>query len=387
MSDRFTRTTHQSWLSRIKRSFSGILAGLALVLGSFILLFWNEGRAVKTHKMLQEGAGIVVTVDSQRVDPRYEGRLVHMTGMATTAEKLTDPLFGVSITALRLTRQVEMLQWHESKSTKTSKKLGGGTETVTTYSYARKWSTRLIDSSSFQEPAGHENPDSFIIKPANWQANTVRLGAFRLNDDQIAAITAAQMLPLGKENRPDRDVAGKGRVVGGLMYFGSKRHDRTGDIRVGLQVVKPVPLSVIARQTGDGFTPYITQAGGQLQMLRTGTVTAAQMFKSAEAGNTMLTWILRFVGLGLMFAGFRLILRVFSVLADIVPLVGSIIGAGTGLIAFLTALILSLTTIAIAWVFYRPLVGGALLAVVAIITVIMRLRLKKAPVAPPAEPA
>jgi hypothetical protein len=379
MADRITRTTHQSWFSRIKSSISGILVGLALVLGSFVLLFWNEGRAVKTHKMLQEGAGIVVTVDSQRVDPRYEGRLVHMTGMASTDEKLTDPLFRVSVTALRLTRQVEMLQWHESRSSKTSKKLGGGTETVTTYSYAKKWSANLIVSSGFQEPAGHRNPDGFIIKPASWQAKNVRLGAFRLNDSQISAITTAETLPLSKENRPDKDVAGKGRVVGGVMYFGSKKHERTGDIRVSLQVVKPVQLSVIARQTGEGFTPYKTEAGGQLQMLQTGTATAEQMFKSAEAGNTMLTWLLRFVGLGLMVAGFKLILRVFSVLADIVPLFGSIIGAGTGLIAFLTALILSLTTIAIAWVFYRPLVGGALLAVAVIITVFMRGRLKKAP--------
>lgn len=380
MANRITRTTQQSWFSRLKSSVSGILVGLALVLGSFVLLFWNEGRAVRTHKMLQEGAGIVVSVDSQRVDPRHEGRLVHMTGMASTDEKLTDPLFRVSVTGLRLARQVEMLQWHESKSSKTSKKLGGGTETVTTYAYSKKWSANLIDSSSFQEAAGHGNPDSFVIKPASWQAKNVRLGAFRLNDRQIAAITAAETLPLSKKNRPDKDLAGKGRVVDGIMYFGSKKHDRVGDIRVSLQVVKPVQLSVIARQTGDSFTPYKTEAGGHLQMLRPGTATAEQMFSSAEAGNTLLTWILRFVGLGLMFAGFKLILRVFSVLADIVPLAGSIIGAGTGLIAFLTALILSLTTIAFAWVFYRPLIGGALFAGALIVTVIMRLRLKKTPV-------
>ena len=54
MSDSFTTRTHQSWFSRIGNSFAGVLIGLALIVGMVGLLFWNEGRAVKTARSLEE---------------------------------------------------------------------------------------------------------------------------------------------------------------------------------------------------------------------------------------------------------------------------------------------------------------------------------------------
>jgi hypothetical protein len=47
----------------------------------------------------------------------------------------------------------------------------------------------------------------------------------------------------------------------------------------------------------------------------------------------------------------------------VVPVLGHIVEFGTGLLAFVLALALSLITIAIAWIYYRPLLGVALLVV------------------------
>jgi hypothetical protein len=49
--------------------------------------------------------------------------------------------------------------------------------------------------------------------------------------------------------------------------------------------------------------------------------------------------------------------------ADVVPLIGDMIGMGIGLVSFAIAAPLSLLTIAIAWIFYRPLLGIVLIAV------------------------
>ena len=76
-----------------------------------------------------------------------------------------------------------------------------------------------------------------------------------------------------------------------------------------------------------------------------------------------MTWILRGVGFILMAMGIGMMLKPLSVLASVLPILGDIIGAGTGLIAFLLAGAMSFTTIAIAWIFYRPLLGAALLLV------------------------
>ena len=85
------------------------------------------------------------------------------------------------------------------------------------------------------------------------------------------------------------------------------------------------------------------------------------MFDAAEAANTVTTWILRFVGLMMMFIGLKMIVSIFSVIADVIPFIGNLVGGLTGIVAFLVALSLSLVTIAVAWLYYRPLIGGALL--------------------------
>lgn len=379
MQHQFKETTHQSWFSRIKGAFTGILLGLALFFGAFVLLFWNEGRAVQTHKTLQEGAAGVASVDSERVDPAYDGKLVHINGLATTTETIADPEFSISVKALRLERRVEMLQWREKTSSETRKKLGGGTETVTTYSYKTEWSNRLINSANFRHPDGHQNPDSFPLESLSKQAGHVTVGAFNLTPGQIARISKEETLALTKDNRPPKKLMGKGRLDNGVMHFGSKSRQKVGDFRVLYKVVYPTRVSLIAKQSGKGLINYVAQAGGTINMLSVGDVPAEAMFQSAITGNKIMTWGLRFAGLMLMFIGLRLILRVLSVLADVVPLFGNIIGAGTSLIAFLTALVLSLITIAIAWLYYRPLIGGALLVVAIGIAIFTQMRVKKAP--------
>ena len=102
MADRVTRVTEQGWGSRIGSSIKGLLVGGVLVIGGPVLLFWNEGRAVHRTQALNEGAGSVVEANAAAVDAAKEGKLVHVTGTATTAETLADPLFGVRQNALAL---------------------------------------------------------------------------------------------------------------------------------------------------------------------------------------------------------------------------------------------------------------------------------------------
>ena len=48
--DTYTETETISYGSRISGSFKGMLPGILMFLGAFPLLFWNEGRAVKTAR-------------------------------------------------------------------------------------------------------------------------------------------------------------------------------------------------------------------------------------------------------------------------------------------------------------------------------------------------
>lgn len=389
--DSYTEVTHESWFSRLGGAFKGIFFGLLLILGSCVLLFWNEGRAVERHKTLEEGEGAVVSVSVDRVDPAHEGDLVHVTGRAETDETLTDETFGVSAEALRLERQVEMYQWQEEERKETEKKVGGGTRTTTTYSYDKAWSERLIDSDAFQRPGGHENPDVMPWESRQVAADRVTLGDYELPRSLVQKIDRWESLRLDPpeatlpEALPTR-ASGEPRFHDGGLYFGegSPSSPEIGDVRVSFRVVKPTEVSIVAQQAGNSFRPFQAEAGGTLELLELGRVTAQDMFAAAQRRNTLLTWGLRLAGLLLMAFGFSLILRPLSVLADVIPLLGSLVGAGLGFVSFLLSAFISLIVIAVAWIFYRPLLGIALLVLAVGFVVWLVRRTQKAPsVQPP----
>src|SRR5208282_2318706 len=117
MPDTFTETTSEGLGGRLIESIKGIVVGLVLVLIGLVLLFWNEGRAVRTADMLSEGAAGVISVAAGKVVPGNEGKLVHVDGDVATAEQLSDPQFGISARALQLRRNVELYQWVETSNT------------------------------------------------------------------------------------------------------------------------------------------------------------------------------------------------------------------------------------------------------------------------------
>jgi hypothetical protein len=363
--DTYREVTTQSWGSRLGGSIKGILFGIVLILAAFVLLFWNEGRAVKTYKALKEGAGLVVSVGIDKVDQGNEGKLVHISGPAETKETLSDPDFGVSAMAIRLERNVEMYQWEESSKSETKKKLGGGEETVTTYSYNKVWSSRLINSSSFKVPDGHANPTSMQYQEQTFQAGQVTVGAFTLSQGLVSKLGPSEKLALTALPDNMTDVVKTRAKIheGGLFLGWNPQSPQLGDLKVSFTVVKPGPVSIVSQQTGNSFQPYQTSVGQPVELLKQGTVPADQMFKAAQSSNATLTWILRLVGFLMMLFGMTTILKPISVMGSVVPAIGSLLGAGTFLISLLVSVVLSFVTMAVAWIVYRPLLGILLLAV------------------------
>jgi hypothetical protein len=381
MADIFTETKSTSFFGRSKNALGGIFIGTIFFIGSFILLFLNEGRAVRTQKGLQEGAAVVVSVASNSVNPSNEGKLVHSSGNLTTSGPVIDSLFQVqSPDAVKLERTVEMYQWKESQSSKTEKKVGGSEETVTTYTYEKGWSPERIDSSRFKEPAGHANPSQFPYPPAEILAKEVKMNAFRVSPELIRQLGDAEPFNLSQSDldRLPANLKGQLALSSGKFYSGKNPSEPLiGDTQVSYSVVRPSLVTIVALQKGDSFHPYLTRQGTTIEMIQRGEKTSVEMFEEAMASNRKLTWILRGLGFVLMFIGIRLTFRPLQVMAEIIPLVGWIVGAGVSLICFLLALSLSLATIAFAWIYYRPLLGVSLLAATVGIFILIHFSLKK----------
>ncbi len=394
--DSFTSVSSRNVFQRLGDSIKGVLFGILLFVIAFPVLWTNEGRAVKRARTLTEGAGAVVSVAADAVDPNHEGALVHVTGVATTTNTVTDPEFGIAVTALRLVRDVEMYQWIENVSTEKKTKVGGTEETVTTYDYAKEWASGLTSSSSFEHPEGHQNPSAMPFSGSSWSAGTVTLGAFTLPPSMVGRIGGSEAVPV-----TDATVAAlppaireNAHVSGPGIYLGTAPSTpEVGDLQVRFSKVPPTDVSLIARQSGNSFSPY-QMAQGSIDELRTGTFTAAQMFEMAQRENTILTWVLRGVGFLLMAFGLGMVFAPLGVAGDVLPFLGNLLRLGTGLVAGVLAFAFSLVTIAVAWIVYRPLLGLILLAVaVGALVMIKSMSSKQAPVpavpsaAPPPPPA
>lgn len=394
----YTETKTTSYGSRLGSSFRGIGTGLLLFAGATALLWWNEGRAVHTAQDIKEvGKNAQHVDDISTADASLEGQLIHANGSALTQDVLTDASFGVSVNALSLVRDVEYYQWNEHQRTETKEKIGGSKEEVTTYTYAMDWSSSPVNSASFKDP--EYQGKNWVIATfddlTSYAAN-VSFGAYALNDSQIHRL--ANRLPkqpltldLNPEQLAEMNQDVKQQVVkhsqsltatmteqllndtilkyvsvqGNQIYLGKDpSQPQVGDVRITFRrTILPSDISLIAVVKGNSFTSYKTKNDSNDEYLSVGTYTLAEMMQSAEEGNTTMTWVLRVIGFLLAFAALRMVFDLLVTLLKVLPFLASIMNWGVKLVCGLVAAVWSLVIIALAWIWYRPVVGISLLVV------------------------
>lgn len=364
MPDSFVETTSTSWLSRIGQSITGVLIGIVLIAGSIILLFWNEGRAIQTARSLTEGGKAVVDVAPQPIDPANDGKLIHVSGDTKTTAPLADREFGVSTKALRLVRNAEMYQWQEDRHEETQKSLGGSEQKVTTYTYKKVWSDRAINSQNFRHPEDHANPQKKFGR-LNVTARDATLGAFQLGAPLLDLLPTNTALQLDREAAdPLKPNMPNVQVVDGKIFIAANPDSpQIGDYRISYAYAAVGPVSAVGRQAGATIAQYQTRAGDRLLLAVNGQQSATDMFKHAEEENRIITWVIRLGGVLAMWLGAYLMLRPLVVVADVVPLIGSVLGAGAGLVALAFTAIVAAAVIALAWLWYRPLIGASVLVI------------------------
>lgn len=361
-----TETVTTSWFSRLKGALIRIVVGLILIFVAVYFLFANEGRSIQVYRSLVEGAGLVITVDSAKPDPANDGKLVHLSGKVMPLGVPADAAFPVAAEgALALNRKTVMYQWVEKRDTKTENKIGGGTETVTTYSYQKDWRSNRVDSSNFRE-SGHDNPD-FLVESARFTVDQAKVGGFVAQGTQLASLGTEQRLPLSAADavRFSQSIA-TGRPVKfnqGSLYIGySASSPAIGDIKIEYERVDLSEASLVGMQQGDRLVAYTASNGRSIFLAESGIRDAASMFDAAQSENTVVTWLVRALGLIGLFIGFASMMSIFGVIGDVIPFVGSIIRMGTGLLALVLTLIIGPLVIAFGWFAYRPVLAASITA-------------------------
>lgn len=376
MSAPYQETTTTNWFQRMGGAIKGFFIGILLFLIAFPLLFSNEGAEVKRIRGLNEGSGMVVSVGADSVLEDHEGKLVHVSGTATTNDVLTDSTFGLSVVGVRLSRSVEMYQWIENVKSETKEKLGGGTETVKTYTYSKNWSSSLVNSGAFKDPAAPRNPASMPYDDLTMSAQNVALGAFALNPSQISRVGQSQKITGAELAKLPVAANGSLSVFGDYLYKGFPADPQIGDVRISFTVTKPGAVTVVAKQTGTTFAPFKTKST-TIDLLKNATLSADEMFEAAKTERKILSWIIRIVGLLMMVIGLNMVLKPISTTFAVIPLLGKISGGVLGVVAFLLGFGFAFVTISISWVFFRPLIGVPLLLVGVAALVLPKFLVKK----------
>jgi hypothetical protein len=347
------------------KSFSFVGVGVVLFLAALGGLFWGEGRAVKTARALSEGAAIVIDADANSIAADKDGKLVHITGRVEPLSVPTDSLLTLqSKGSSVLRREVEMYQWVEvEKETETT--VDGKTTKTKKTEYRKEWKDDPVDSDRFDYSSSHSNP-SMPIKNERFVITEGKVGAYHLTGEALSSIGSPKPVML-----QESDVA----AIAPLMAFGrpvklfnnelyssnNPQNPQIGDLRVSFEQVTLGEISAVGLQRGDRMIGYTASNGNEVFLLEEGKQPAAAMFKNAQDFNAILAWVLRAIGLIALFAAWKFILGPISSLGGYIPIVGPFIQAGTTLLALAAAFFFGALAIGLGWIFYRPLLGLAIL--------------------------
>lgn len=390
----YTETTSTSYGQRLAGSAKGMIGGLLVFIIGSGLLWWNEGRTVRTAKAIGDAASHVESVaDVSRVDASLNGKLIHASAFADTKDTLTDDLFGVREQAIKLDRKVEYYQWVEHSQRKKRDKVGGGEETITTYTYEQEWVKKPVNSSNFKE-SRYRNANRVLsqVEERNETAQHVTFGAYTLPESLVGSISGSEPVEvrMTEEQRFTWDerlhmlrpkVNTETSLVhtsANTVYLGlSPNSPQVGDVRVTFTKVPPADISLIAQVDGSTFKAYRAKNGQSFSRLQMGTVSADEMILQARSENNLWAWVLRVIGILLVVIGLKSMFGLLPMLFKVLPFLGSIVDAGVGLVSWILGLAWSFIIIAIAWLVFRPIIGISLLVLAIAGIVFLKRRGKK----------
>ena len=360
--------------------FGGILAGLLMVIGGTVLLWWNEGNNVRNIKTTDEIEKTVVEITPEDNPAEFAGQLVAVGGKFIVEDvSLSDTQFGVSQHTAALTRTVEIYQWEEESHSD---------DDGTTYTYKKVWSERLIDSSRF-EHSGHDNPTSAPYESGAEYAENVILGKFRLGSAQIEQMDADKVISASSVKKVPEKYKADGNYLTNAADLATPK---IGDVRISWRYNDWKEVSTIAEVSGNSFVTWTSSVGKKVNWVSSGVKTAAEMIQDMRTQDKIIKWLLRLAGFLLIFIGYMSFFSPLTKLVGYIPLLGSVVNFMFGLMIFLLSLVQSLLVIIIAWFRYRPLLCIGLLAVAGVAAVLFFMLKKKntssvPPAAPPAQPA
>ena len=248
---------------KVGNSLKGLLFGPVLIFFGCLLLWHNEGWAIKTHRSLNEAIDAFVTIQNPKTPPleEYQSKLVHLADKLQVDAPVVDTRFDLSRQAVSLTRNVEIYQWVESIKKERHRRRNGETEVREIVNYNKNWVKGRVGSENFRHSRGHENVGDLPLNSDTFRAAQVNLGAYVLSDLLKSQIHHSTQVPISQVKTLPQGAAVSGNSLyiprGGAQW--AQVAPPGGDLSDALdeQVVKidgEEKRMYVVKATGDSYT-------------------------------------------------------------------------------------------------------------------------------------
>ncbi|MDB5256883.1 MAG: hypothetical protein JWM14_1578 [Chitinophagaceae bacterium] len=385
-----TDVENKNWFQRIKDAFMGVPMGIIYVAAACWAIVYGEMHHAKTTNLIKYTRNIVQETSSRTISPTLNDHLILISDTLQSKQELTDPLFGIKTTHLKLYREIKICQWEEEITKKTTNKSLGRTTDTIKYNYHKTWNTKLINSDRFKYKDKYKNPKKFGFVPAEYTANTITMGTYRLsavikkelknytpvaiaNTTYSNAIVASDtFLCLSHEVATDAAIYYQAMLSGPYLYIGkgTPTNPQIGDHKIVFWSVAPNLYTIVGEQKDqtlqtkkltDGLIVSELNCGTNFNydytdfaIIKSGKHNLSEMYAWAGDENDHLFVIgFRFWGFLFMVAGFRKITAPLVVTLSIIPFWRKFSAQAISRLSFLLATSITLLLAGTTWLIFN----------------------------------
>lgn len=409
-----------------------ITTGLALIGGGIYLTWWNEANLVCSAGAFDKAKAETKALETCAIDKDLFDSFVHLTCPVEASLETFESSTGITaVGAYKMTLQTEQWGYQKSTdSQKTGNQrceTNNGNrvckdETETCYCLKTVWTTTPVTQGTSSFKYCNKCPASqYTLPPANpvWgttptsQLGTVTKyadrvplgdGSIQIDGSDISLINNQQLMtaptaPTDIVSTNDFSLVGTehcGESGTNLMCYKSLTKRVTtanstvitdtviGDLRMIVKTYGSTTLTALGTQksNSDGTASIKSASFGETKVppckardifyAGDGTKASVDIYQDFNDDLKTLTTILRVVSFVIIFIGFYLMFSPIQEGADMIPCVGDCLAAVVGFVLYIICGLLTFavwfTVFAIAWVFYRPVLGAVFLAVAGLFT-------------------
>lgn len=353
-------------VSLVSKIIAGLMAPLLIVVGMKLTLESQQEFTAADAALKAAAEQAVEVKDISETPPALDGKILFLQGEAVSEATLEDKPFGVSRKCIQFKRKVEYYQWVEREHRETKKDHHDREYTVKSYTYQKEWCTELVDSACFHRK-GHDNgAPALKTKTSETTARLVKLGAYRLNAEEIKRLKPWNTVSLADYSIP-KDLQERAAVKDDALYITTrgKKPDTSlpdiGDVRVSWHYVgNNIPVGIMALNKGGQLVPIPAAEEGQPEtdLLLQGQFENVEQFIQSEKKYRNQENVLRFLILVLMVGGG---LRWVLIIVADCRFMENIVTTGLTLYSFYLGTQITLFLNFLVWIQHNDLVGVALL--------------------------